>query len=136
MENNVICPLPFMKIYNNLDASTYTPCCWSNHWYDKENNITNTLPLEHFTGEVFNRIRKEMLVGKKTEFLKEYCNTCWAREENFGHSPRLEFKDFIETLPLIPGIYFNKGTSDNIGSKIINDYYNIKIIMKNLLIMK
>lgn len=95
MENKVICPLPFMKIYNNLDASTYTPCCWSNHWYDKENNITNTLPLEHFTGEVFNRIRKEMLSGEKTDFLKEYCNTCWMREEKFGHSPRLEFKDFI-----------------------------------------
>ena len=96
MENKVICPMPFMKIYNNLDASAYTPCCWSNHWTDKTNDITNTLPLEHFTGEVFSRIRKEMLEGEKTEFLKEYCNTCWMQEQDFEYSPRMEFNKFID----------------------------------------
>ena len=51
-----------------------------------------------------------------------------------------KFKDFISNetnpLPLIPGIYFNNNEKDNIGSKIINNYYNIKIFMKNLLLIK
>jgi len=93
-ENKVICPLPFVRIYNNLDAAAYSPCCWSNHWEDAQYNIYNTLPLEHFTGEVFNRIRKEMLEGEKTEFLKGYCNSCWKKEEQYQNSPRLEFKNF------------------------------------------
>ena len=51
------------------------------------------------------------------------------------------FKDFISDgsnpLPLIPGIYFNSNIeTDNIGSKIINNYYTIKICMKKLLIIK
>jgi hypothetical protein len=50
------------------------------------------------------------------------------------------FKDFISNtsnpLPLIPGIYFNNNETDNIGSKIINNYYNIKICMKKLLLIK
>ena len=96
MENKVICPLPFRKIYNNMDAAAYVPCCWSNYWEDPENNISNTLPISHFIGENFNRIRKEMLLGEKTDFLKSYCNTCWMREEKYGNSPRLEFNRSIE----------------------------------------
>jgi hypothetical protein len=54
------------------------------------------------------------------------------------------FKDFISNetnpLPLIPGIYFNSNEDnikkDNIGSKIINNYYTIKICMKKLLLIK
>jgi organic radical activating enzyme len=119
MENNVICPLPFMKIYNNMDAAAYTPCCWSNHWEDTEHNIANTLPVSHFTGEVFNRIRKEMLSGKRTDFLKEYCNTCWMREEEFGYSPRIEFNNFIE-----PDVYKN---FDSAGNLINNDERFIQV---------
>jgi disulfide oxidoreductase YuzD len=68
----------------------YAPCCWANIW-SSEKNPRNTLPMEHFTGEDFNRIRKEMMAGEKTEFLKSYCNTCWKREEEFKDSPRLQF---------------------------------------------
>ena len=56
---------------------------------------------------------------------------------------KFNFKDFISNennpLPLIPGIYFNSDNDikkDNIGSKIINNYYNIKICMKKLLLIK
>jgi len=96
MENKVICPLPFRKIYNNLDAAAYTPCCWSNYWVDKNNNITNTLPIEHFTGDAFSRLRKEMLLGEKTDFLKKYCHNCWKREELVKSSPRLEFNKSLD----------------------------------------
>lgn len=88
MDNKVICAQPFTKIYNNLTMKSYAPCCWSTHFSD-EKNPRNTLPMEHFYGDEFSRIRKEMLEGKKTEFLKEYCNDCWKNEEKFGHSPRL-----------------------------------------------
>lgn len=94
MNNEVICALPFLKIYNHLSARSYTPCCWSSHSSD-EKNPTNTLPIEHFYGEEFSRLRKEMLEGKKTEFLYEYCRNCWKNEEEFGHSQRLNQNSLI-----------------------------------------
>jgi len=96
MENKVICPLPFMKIYNNLGGNNYTPCCWSNHWFDETNTIETELPIDYFMGDTFNRIRKEMLRGEKTEFLKGYCNTCWMREEQYQSSPRTELNQYIK----------------------------------------
>jgi|APGre2960657373_1045057.scaffolds.fasta_scaffold04183_5 hypothetical protein len=98
MDNNVLCPLPFKKIYNNLDQSNYTPCCWSSDWKN-EKNASNTLPIEYFNGEVFTRIRKEMLEGEKTEFLKSHCGECWRREELYGSSPRTELSKIIEYQP-------------------------------------
>lgn len=119
MENKVICPLPFKKIYNNLDQSNYTPCCWSSDWNDKEKNASNTLPLDYFTGEVFNRIRKEMFEGEKTDFLKQHCGECWRREELYGSSPRTELKKIIEYEPY-------KNFNEN-GQLIDNDERFIQI---------
>ena len=96
MKNEVICPLPFIKIYNNLGSYAYTPCCWAKPWKSDDHSISNTLPLEYFTDERFNTIRKEMLQGKKTELLEQYCSRCWMREKDFGYSPRMEFNNLID----------------------------------------
>jgi hypothetical protein len=62
------------------------------------------------------------------------------QEDGSNNDKDFNFKDFISNetnpLPLIPGIYFNSNEKDNIGSKIINNYYNIKICMKKLLLIK
>ena len=44
------------------------------------------------------------------------------------------FKNMIEELPLIPGMYFKK--NDSLGSSIINSYYSIKINLDKLRIIK
>jgi organic radical activating enzyme len=88
MENKVICSKPFTTIHNNLDAS-YAPCCWTTALRSKiKENPNNTLPIDHFFGEDFTRLRKEMLIGEKTDFLNHYCGGCFEREELTGSSPR------------------------------------------------
>ena len=63
-----------------------------------------------------------------------------VKEGEINIDKDFNFKDFISNksnpLPLIPAIYFNSNDYDNIGSRIINNYYNIKIYMKKLLIIK
>lgn len=89
MENKVICHRPFSLIYNHI-GSYYAPCCWSNYNQSKANiNPNNTLPIDHFFGEDFTRLRKEMLEGEKTDFLESYCGACFQREELTGSSPRI-----------------------------------------------
>lgn len=87
MENPVICSLPFTTIYNAVGLN-YAPCCWAKGFIS-DKNPKNTLPLDHFDGDDFRRLRKEMLIGEKTDFLERYCKRCWEREEDLKTSPRL-----------------------------------------------
>lgn len=130
MENEVSCIFPFYKIYNNLTMRSYAPCCWSNYWRG-EKNPRNTLPLEHFTGEEFNQIRKEMFEGKKTEFLKKYCDSCWKHEEQFGYSPRLNSfrvfnKDIMKNFNADGTIIDNNNRFINIGINVYGNYCNLE----------
>ena len=86
MENKVLCSFPFNSIHNNIGLN-YAPCCWAKG-YISDKNPKNTLPLDHFDGEDFRRIRKEMINGERTEFLEKYCERCWRNEDNFGSSTR------------------------------------------------
>jgi organic radical activating enzyme len=109
---------------------SYTPCCWSNYWKG-EKNPRNTLPLEHFTGEDFNRIRKEMLEGKKTEFLEKYCASCWKHEEQFGHSPRLNSfkihnKDIMNNFNSDGTMIDNDDRFISIGINVFGNYCNLE----------
>jgi len=94
-DNKVICSFPFFRIYNNLTMQAYTPCCWATIW-KSETNPRTTLPIDHFTGEEFNRLRREMLQGEKTEFLETYCGNCWKQEAEVNNSPRKEFLFFLD----------------------------------------
>jgi organic radical activating enzyme len=85
--NEVICSLPFGTIHN-MPSQYYKPCCWSNA--STSSSPKDTTPMEHFNGEELSQIRKEMLAGEKTEFLRKYCNNCWRWEETLGSSPRTQ----------------------------------------------
>jgi organic radical activating enzyme len=124
-DNKVICPLPFLRIYNNLDAGAYSPCCWSTYWRNNQHNITNTLPIEYFTGDTFNRIRKEMLEGEKTEFLKNYCNYCWKNEEKYGGSPRTQFQDLDSEYNVYEECFDKDGKIRNTNKRFIQLCINV-----------
>jgi organic radical activating enzyme len=85
--NNVICQRPFNSIFNRTSGN-YSPCCWSHT--DSNLSPKDTTPFDYFKGEELSRIRKEMIVGEKTEFLNNYCKHCWRWEETLGSSPRTE----------------------------------------------
>jgi organic radical activating enzyme len=86
MENKVICSFPFQKIYNP-PGTEYAVCCWGNLFSYSPNEV---LPISHFTGKEMSKLRKEMLTGEKTDFLNYFCSKCWKKEEDYGHSPRLD----------------------------------------------
>jgi organic radical activating enzyme len=88
MENKFICSKPFDTIHNDT-GKNYAPCCWAHPV--SPNNPNTTLPLDHFDGEDFRRIRREMLIGEKTDFLYSYCQYCFNRENEIGESPRTRF---------------------------------------------
>jgi hypothetical protein len=89
MENNkVICSKPFTTIHNQI-GKNYTPCCWARK---SQFGPQDTLPIDYFDSEEFRRIRKEMLVGEKTEFLESVCRICHNLENENNNSPRQQFK--------------------------------------------
>lgn len=87
MENKVICSKPFTEIYN-MPGRNYAPCCWAKNV--SKSNPYNALPLDHFDGEEFRQIRKEMLLGERTDFLKSVCHNCYMLEDESKSSPRIE----------------------------------------------
>jgi hypothetical protein len=93
--NKVICQRPFNSIFNRT-SENYSPCCWSH--IDSNLSPKDTTPFEYFEGEEMSRIRKEMLVGEKTEFLSSYCSKCWRWEETLGSSPRTQNKPTKELI--------------------------------------
>jgi hypothetical protein len=121
MENKVICSKPFNTIHNNLDAS-YAPCCWSTApMFGVKENPNNTLPIDHFFGEDFTRLRKEMLIGEKTDFLNYYCSSCFAREELTGSSPRTYSERHLDTK------FINNFNSDGTLKKGVEPFLNLAI---------
>ena len=95
---DVICVAPFTSLYN-ANGEAYTPCCWAT-WVASDKTLHDTLPFDHFDGEDFRRLRKEMLVGEKTEFLKKYCSQCWKSESEIGGSLR-------KVVPITKDIFEN-----------------------------
>ena len=109
MEDKFICPRPFHNIYNH-PGGNYSPCCWAVPENSK-GDPNSILPIDHFNGEAFRRLRKEMLEGKKTDFLYSYCKYCFDQEENFNISPRTRF-DPISTEKIF-NIFNDDGSLKN-----------------------
>lgn len=110
---DVICAAPFTMIYN-ANGENYAPCCWAN-WKASDKSPYDTLPFDHFDGEDFRRLRKEMLLGKKTEFLKNYCSKCWRAESEVNGSLR-------KTIPITKDIFENFDTEGKLidnGKKVL-----------------
>ena len=84
--SKVMCNLPFQQLRNGTGIN-YQPCCWSRTM--TPNGPQNTDPIEHFKGEDFTVLRKEMILGKKTPRLKHACDLCWRGEKESGWSPRM-----------------------------------------------
>jgi len=124
MEEKFICSKPFNTIFNH-PGRHYTPCCWANYTVN-ESNPNNTLPFDHFDGDDFRRLRKEMMIGEKTDFLYSYCRYCIDREEEVKDSPRKKFKinsDFISHNFNMDGSLI-KGTKNRYITLSINIYGN------------
>ena len=69
------------------------------------------------------------------ENLKPFINRRVINSFNFKELI-VQNTDKTKLLPLIPSIYFKTVVDDNIGSRIINNYYNIKFNLKKLNIIK
>jgi len=107
INNETYCCKPFSEICN-IPGKHYTPCCWSFPKHEKDpNNLENPntmLPLDCFDGENFRKLRRDMIAGEKTDFLKSYCHHCFELEESIGRSPRtdsfLNNKEYIKNFNL------------------------------------
>lgn len=87
MQNKVICSKPFSLVYQPT-GRPYCACCWADNYF--EHSPSELYPLDHFNGDEMIRMRREMLLGEKTEFLEKFCAMCWKKEERYGNSPRLD----------------------------------------------
>lgn len=115
MENKVICVRPFSTIYN-LPERNYSPCCWAK---SLELGPHDVLPIDYFDGDEFRRIRKEMLLGEKTDFLSNLCKICHNLEKKYEHSPR-------QMLPVTEDI-LNNFNPDGSLKKLHNRFITIAI---------
>jgi len=123
MENKVFCSKPFQEIYNHPEAN-YTPCCWASPV--SKNNPNTSLPMDHFDGEDFRRLRREMLLGKRTDFLYSYCKYCFDREDEQISSPRKKYnyvdKSILDNFDFDGSL---KETKDRFITISINAYGNV-----------
>jgi len=123
MENKVFCSKPFQEIYNHPEAN-YTPCCWASPV--SKNNPNTSLPMDHFDGEDFRRLRREMLLGKRTDFLYSYCKNCFDREDEQISSPRKKYnyvdKSILDNFDFDGSL---KETKDRFITISINAYGNV-----------
>ena len=86
-DNPVLCSLPFTQLRNGPQIN-YQPCCWA-----KTLSLCgpqNTSPIDHFKGEVFSNLRKDMLLGKVTPAIQNTCELCLENEKKLGTSTRLQ----------------------------------------------
>lgn len=127
MENKVICNKPFTTIYNHLGRN-YAPCCWAK---DVSNNNPNeVLPIDHFNGEDFRRLRKEMVLGENTEFIHSYCKSCYLQEQELGFSPRTNgfpvTKQLLENFDADGFFIKNKNRFINISINVYGNFCNLE----------
>lgn len=113
--NPTICSYPFNSLYN-LPGGNYGPCCWAKK---SQFGPQDTLPFDYFDSEEFKRLRREMLLGEKTDFLKSICYQCYKLEEESNASPRQRFP--IEETVL------KNFNSDGSLKKTNNRFFNLTI---------
>lgn len=131
--NSVFCNRPFNKVMNNI-GKEYACCCWRNPNIPPDSTLHltphETLPIDMFGGELFNGLRKDMLLGEKTELLENHCGKCWDREEKTGFSPRLIFQDFpLELREMFNDDGTYKGGNYrhlSLGLNIFGNYCNLE----------
>jgi len=86
-DNHVICGYPFYAIRNGPSIN-YAPCCWA-----RTKSVCgpqNTPAIDYFKGNIFNKMRRDMLRGEKSDLLLDTCSLCYKNEENNGSSARLQ----------------------------------------------
>jgi len=131
--NAVFCNRPFKEVMNQI-GEEYACCCWFKRYIPLDSTLYSTpheiLPIDMLGGELFSGLRKDMLLGEKTELLENYCGKCWDREEKTGFSPRLLYQDFpLELREMFNDDGTYKGGNYrhlNLGLNIFGNYCNLE----------
>jgi len=86
IKNNSFCSYPFTNIRNGMSHG-YTPCCWMQT--QQLVGPANTTPFDYYDGPEAKELRRAMLAGEMSEYVKAMCQRCFYKEKHFGTSPRL-----------------------------------------------
>lgn len=93
-ESKTFCILPFVHLYTEPNGEV-KPCCIANGFDDKLNLKKMSIDGA-FNSEQMKELRRDMLSGVQNKV----CQVCYKKEEDTGHSPRLNFNDNpLWTLP-------------------------------------
>ena len=118
----------------NQIGEEYACCCWFKRHIPLDPSLYptphETLPIDMFGKDLYTGLRRDMLSGEKTEFLKDHCGMCWEREEKTGFSPRLLYQDFpLELREMFNDDGTYKGGNYrhlSLGLNIFGNYCNLE----------
>ena len=95
--NTIFCNRPFIQVMNQI-GEEYACCCWFKRHKPLDHTLYptphETLPVDVFRNDLYTGLRKDMLLGEKTELLENHCGKCYEREAATGFSPRLLYQEF------------------------------------------
>ena len=85
------CPKVFNNIYTNVSGEYFVCCVGANPPKQPLVNYKNTTPIEWFTSDKMNAIRKDMLSvdNNKSELIQDHCRSCIQQEKEHGVSDRI-----------------------------------------------
>jgi len=102
------CIAPFIN-FAHRTYGLYQPCCEANTHPNPVNASTtyDMSPVEYFTGDEINTLRREFLSGNITDNTKEICRNCFNKEKNGAVSHRQSWNEMFNT-----GHYKKYGTEE------------------------
>jgi len=131
------CIDPFINFAHTADGY-YRPCCIGTVDRDNGSNVSNMSPIEYFTGDEMDKVRRDMLSRNFSEHTKFLCSQCFKNDKDGVKSRRIKqnetYFEYDEIHQLIdkyqdPNYKARVEDLKYVNFKILGNLCNLKCLM-------